>query len=459
MERVKKVIKKISIVFAVALMFGTVLYGSSAETEAATKLHRYFEAGERKDAGKDGSVLSAKWGFKDASGNVVIEAQYQSATSFSEGLSAVSDENGEFYINTKGERVLTVNCVEEPKCGLFRNGVAVVEGKIGDTRSKILIDKTGKRLTKDSYTTLKRLGNGCFDATTSDYTHCVLDKKGNVIIKSYSGTLEDSKYGFLVYSGNNGELVYNIKGKQILKAKTGNYTLCADTVWYQKKFGTVEKTVYNWSGKRIGKVSKNIRISADYARKYEFNSGMEPAENGKGKYGYINSKGKFVLKPVYNSAGEFAGKKALVSKDASGLYFINAKGKAITKKLASGYRITPNLYVTGTVSGRDQRLRNNNGKVLRQAYEGYEYNVVSDTGNPNSQQFLQYRINDKWGLLSVTTGKEVIPKAARQYGISIYDNEQNQYILVNTYSTKDVYELDGTYIGCYRADALGGLND
>lgn len=40
----KKIIRKITIVFAVALLFGTMLYVNSAETEAATtKLHTFFK--------------------------------------------------------------------------------------------------------------------------------------------------------------------------------------------------------------------------------------------------------------------------------------------------------------------------------------------------------------------------------------------------------------------------------
>ncbi len=95
-----------------------------------------------------------KYGYLNAEGEVVIEAQFDEASEFSDGLAAVCRENEECleYINEKGETVLKLEDADgysniftlfpdEPNCD-FSDGVA----RIVDGQETYCIDKEGNRL-------------------------------------------------------------------------------------------------------------------------------------------------------------------------------------------------------------------------------------------------------------------------------------------------------------------------
>lgn len=85
--------------------------------------------------------VKGKSGFKDAKGNVVIEAKFGMVNNFSEGLAAVSPKMGGKwgYIDQTGEIVIPV---KYKLAGPFSNGLAKVILK----KKFIFIDKTGKQV-------------------------------------------------------------------------------------------------------------------------------------------------------------------------------------------------------------------------------------------------------------------------------------------------------------------------
>ena len=83
------------------------------------------------------------WGFKDASGNVVLKPRYLDAYDFlQEGIAAVADEKGWSYIDEKGN-VLIRPFLYDNGPDYFKDGLARYEekGKLGyfDTRGKVAI--------------------------------------------------------------------------------------------------------------------------------------------------------------------------------------------------------------------------------------------------------------------------------------------------------------------------------
>lgn len=82
------------------------------------------------------------WGFRDASGKLVIEPQYEKVCDFSEGLALVCKTVGEVqklgYIDTAGKMVIDAKYSIEPRS--FHSGYARVFNKAGET---FYIDKTG----------------------------------------------------------------------------------------------------------------------------------------------------------------------------------------------------------------------------------------------------------------------------------------------------------------------------
>jgi hypothetical protein len=67
---------------------------------------------------------NGKFGFKDSTGNIVVEAKYDDAESFSEGLAAVSLNNKWGFINKEGKEVIPL---KYDMVNWFENGKARVK--------------------------------------------------------------------------------------------------------------------------------------------------------------------------------------------------------------------------------------------------------------------------------------------------------------------------------------------
>ncbi len=84
-----------------------------------------------------------KWGYKNASGQVLIKPQFDMANDFSpEGIAAVVDDKGWAYINEKGETVIRPFVIDNGP-DYFKQGLARfrINNKFGffDRKGKIII--------------------------------------------------------------------------------------------------------------------------------------------------------------------------------------------------------------------------------------------------------------------------------------------------------------------------------
>lgn len=441
MKQVKSTMKKCLLAFAFLLVFGAMLMTGSVEAKAKEiKLHPYLVSAGQGETGKDGVYTIGKWGFQDDKGNIVIEPIYESVGDFSEGLCAVQTEEEGFYINTKGEKVISFEDSTSPAIGsMFKDGTAVVQIWTGEYESeRILIDKTGKRLNKTSYEYITRLDNGYFKCSTkwsvtAQTKEEILDKTGKVIIKADAMTgrsiKESSEKGFVLYSraASDAYTVYNVKGKKVLKGKTDSYIeINGDTIW---KWNGKKYDIYNWSGKKIGSTKNDSRE------------------------GYISDKGKVLINAKkYDYAGDFINGVALVGK--SGKYsLINEKGKVI-KNLPKVYRverITSGLILLEKKDG-SQALMNTKGKYVFKF--GKASSFTGFTWANDNSEYVKFIQNGKLGVLSGETGKVIVSAE--------YDKEKNTNIGIHTTgSYSDItmmdsngrfvmYDFDGIKIGSYK---------
>ena len=436
MKQVKSTMKKCLLAFVFLLVFGAMLMTGSVEAKAKeVKLHPFLVSAGQGETGKDGTYTIGKWGFQDDKGNIVIEPIYKSVGDFSEGLCAVQTEEEGFYINTKGEKVISFEDSISPAIG----GIAVVQIWTGEYEcERILIDKTGKRLNKTSYEYITRLDNGYFKCSTkwsvtAQTKEEVLDKTGKVIIKADAMTgrsiKESSEKGFVLYSraASDAYTVYNVKGKKVLKGKTDSYIeINGDTIW---KWNGKKYDIYNWSGKKIGSTKNDSRE------------------------GYISDKGKVLINAKkYDYAGDFIDGVALVGK--SGKYsLINEKGKVI-KTLPKVYRverITSGLILLEKKDG-SQALMNTKGKYVFKF--GKASSFTGFTWANDNSEYVKFVQKGKLGVLSGETGKVIVPAE--------YDKEKNTNIGIHTkVSYSDItmmdsngrfvmYDFDGVKIGSYK---------
>lgn len=415
--------RKTSALFAFALVFLAMLIMGSTEAEAKTStLHTFFK--------QEGDGL--KYGFKDDKGKVVVKAKYWEAGHFSEGLCPVSNDGKQwFYINTKGKKVFDIDSTGENywTAGNYIDGVAIIAVN---------------------------------DATSNDDTHSILNKKGKVLIASCPGSPERvTNYGFLFTSDGGEKSVYNMKGKQILSTTVGEYTLVDNAVWFVKK-ENADKTVYNWSGQKIGKVDKSVVLDNPVECYNIPENKLHVARNKSGKYGFVDCKGKFVIKPVYRWAGEFRDGVALVEKGMASSHqncLINKKGKTIVKfskqvgviRFASKY-----LYLEKTNPSNPNKpltaLVNLKGKYVMKFGKASDFGYMGYIGlNGRNKEYIPFEQKGKWGMISGDTGKVIIPaKYDNEYVFSVNYSDTNQYISATSGSRTDIYELDGTKMGSYK---------
>lgn len=244
----------------------------------------------------------------------------------------------------------------------------------------------------------------------------------------------------------------------------------------------------------------------DYIKNvYDINQPITVLDDG--KYGYINTKGKYIVKPTYALASQFQGDFAIVCMDKEGenCSVINRKGKE-KLKINSLYSVeildNGNLFVDdilydtnfkqispknievitsddGYFSFRSTDYKyigffNENGKITYKIKNpngtGYTYLQVENDGVSNDFNEKYCRVNldnEKYGIVNCETGKVVLDYISDKYisskGNNIfeimdknYDNVESIFVHDNkiVYQGKDeLYYSDGSkYITMYDDD-------
>ena len=206
-----------------------------------------------------------KFGFIDENGNWLVEPKYKEAFGFFEGLAAVMNDEGKWgFIDTTGKVVIPF---QFETGSFFSEGLAsvFVKNKYG------YIDKTGKIVIKPQFTQANNFSEGL-----------AVVKIGGVLLKPYGATMtkNDEYYGKYVYIDKNGKISI-----QLPKNAEGadNFSEGLASIEIKKKDG------------------------------YLYN-------------GYINKLGKFVIEPTFGTAENFSDGVARVITD-NGFGFIDKAGK------------------------------------------------------------------------------------------------------------------------------------
>jgi hypothetical protein len=121
-------------------------------------------------------LVGDSWGYIDRTGTVVIEARFQAAESFSEGLAAVVDDSGRYgFIDLDGEWVI------EPAFDYaddFSDGLAAV----ADDELYGYIDTSGEWVIEPRYTNAGDFSEGLAPAAV-DWVYGYVDESGAWVIE------------------------------------------------------------------------------------------------------------------------------------------------------------------------------------------------------------------------------------------------------------------------------------
>lgn len=233
------------------------------------------------------ATAEKEWKFIDKTGAVKIAGPFLDADQFSEGLAGVSvphDLGSGVMSFKKGYIDLTGKMVIKPEYNYvmpFKNGLAVAsfsgQTPEGYKSYQLLIDKTGKRLTKEEFIQIYHIpSEGVYAAKISGSSGMNSDKDVWGIIDS-KGVLQAPRFKSQPYFSE------------------GLATFSADGL-----SGFMDK-------------SGNVVIKPAYKTVLAFSEGLAAVMTAEGLWGYINKKGEMVIKPTYISVGRFSDGVAVVS--------------------------------------------------------------------------------------------------------------------------------------------------
>jgi hypothetical protein len=240
----------------------------------------------------------SNWEFINKKGENIFNKKFVDARSFSEGFAAVKIENGGYCFIDKTGNFITKPIYEE--VGDFKEGVARVkyQEKFG------FIDKEGKEIIYPQFTSAHDFSEGLAAVSKEiDYHYTeygFIDTKGQYLIKSERSSafkiLDDFKNGFALIS----------KGTQ------------------QNSYGA-----FTYSD--LGIVSKEgtTKYKNDFINLQNFSDGLALAQMYIGhQFGFVDEKLKYVIKPIFDDAGNFSEGFAKVAINEN-WGFIDKSGKVV----------------------------------------------------------------------------------------------------------------------------------
>lgn len=255
--------------------------------EGQWKIQAKFEKAYHFTEGLAAVKSNGRWGYIDYAGEWRIKPQYDEARPFKEGLAGAMaidkwgyiDKTGQWIINPKYKAVSS-----------FSDGLALVKSAGGYT----FIDQNGRHIITEIFRKALPFANGLAFVYYAGYKGYI-DRKGNWLIRhnfeeaySFSEGLalvrKNDKYGFI-----------DKKGYMAIESKY------EDAGYFMEGFAPV-KVGGNWG--YINRRGKMI-IRPKYDRAFPFANGFAIVRYS-GRYGMIDRKGAWILNPVYSGLGAYS---------------------------------------------------------------------------------------------------------------------------------------------------------
>ena len=268
---------------------------------------------------------NGKFGYINKKGEVVLPCEYDDADDFSEGLAKVKVKDSYGYIDNTGE--IIINCIFDNKAGDFSEGFARVrvKGKYG------FINKSGQVVIPCKYDDagsfsdgLARIKKGLFGYinTMGDivipckYEDARDFHEGLSWVRDYD---DDDDYDYCIYIDKDGNEVF-----------TDAYA-CSDDEPNDFSEGLI--AVYIEDDEFLGCVNQDgervLEIDTDeFCSIGEFHEGLALVTDEYDEYGYIDKKGRLVIKCKYDDAEPFCDGLACVQENGK-WGFIDKSGKKV----------------------------------------------------------------------------------------------------------------------------------
>jgi hypothetical protein len=238
--------------------------------------------------GKKKPATEMQSGIVDVTGQIVYLRDTNIISEFSEGLAFAQVKNKYAFIDKNGKvRIPIPKYVKldtaAPVCDDFKNGEACLNG----TDARYLVSKKG------AFVRCKPVLGSCAftdrtEAVMTEQGFALLSEKGTYLIEPQENPIYFSEGLFRLEAGAKRWRYYDKKGKLIFEAPY-NYS----------GFFSEGLTVVQ-DGERWGYIDKDgaVRIPLKFDDASDFSEGLASVKS-EGKYGFIDKTGKFVITPTY----------------------------------------------------------------------------------------------------------------------------------------------------------------
>lgn len=378
-----------------------------------------------------------KKGFQDPTGKTVIEARFEEAFDFSEGLGGVKlngkwgfvDKTGKLVIPAKFENPTGI-VEKRPK---FKEGLAPVKlkGKYG------FIDKTGKLVVAAKWAKTGEFSEGLApvdegappakpqgEAGTGLVRgfHVLIaamqgkwgyvDKTGKVVVKPAFQEVRDFKKGRALVRAEGKWGLIDAKGAWIAKPQSESAPMELGELWGVKV------------GDKYALADKNLKPISDplYKMIYSFGEGLASAQTADGKWGFLDPAGTLVIPASFDSGGRFQEGLAGMEKDGKHGYIDKTGAWAIEPKYRNAGTFSEGLAAVDVLEdfSKPDYDKKDYAKAYMQAVERRtvgKWGYVDKTGafavEPRYTEASQFKggfamvkRDGKWAFID-KTGKEI----------------------------------------------------
>ena len=222
------------------------------------------------------------YGFIDEDGKIMIEAQYEVAEPFAEGLSLVMKDGALGFLNKAGDLIIPFNYEDgEP----YENGLAIVskDDKYG------MIDRTENAVIPLKYELVGRFSHD-LALVANETSYGFVDKKAKLVIPMELDYANDFENGFALIELDDKKGMINTSGRQVIETKY-EYLENFNEYGLARAKNDSAYGLIDMSGAEV--------LPFEYDRIGEFGDNLALVAKGD-KYGYVNSEGEIVIPLEYD---------------------------------------------------------------------------------------------------------------------------------------------------------------
>ncbi|NNE45226.1 MAG: WG repeat-containing protein [Rhodothermales bacterium] len=239
-------------------------------------------------------LLDGEWGFINSNGRMVIEPDFRSAGSFSEGLAPVRSSSRFGYIDRTGEYAIEPRFeYAEP----FSDGVAAVriDGRWG------YIDKNGSVVINPTFVNAGPFSDDRAFVRTAEYDWEYIDSDGEIVRTSETPRLDNHEYttfseGVALYEGSDDSYGFiDRDGNPVIPAQYASARAFSEgkaAIKISDRWGFIDR-------------QKKTVISPKYISAGSFGNKLAPVRDGGNSWGYVDATGTMVIQPSYEDARSF----------------------------------------------------------------------------------------------------------------------------------------------------------